>query len=147
MERNHATPADRDEARTFITSSRPYIAAAAIVATAATAGSLYFSYGMGLYPCDLCWFQRVCMYPLVAVLGVGAYERRDVSTTALCLAVPGLLLSSYHSYLQMGGASECSIGAGCGTIQYQIFGLSIPNLAWIAFLAIAVLALGSRARR
>lgn len=135
-----------DDSRVLAASSRKYVAAAAVAALVATIGSLYFSYGMGLYPCDLCWLQRVCMYPLVVVLGVGCYERWDVSTIVLWLAVPGLVLSSYHSYLQVAGPERCSIGAGCGTVQYQLLGFSIPNLAGIAFLLVVVLTVAARVR-
>ena len=48
---------------------------AAVVAVVATAGSLYFSEVADFVPCRLCWFQRICMYPLVAVLVVGAMLR------------------------------------------------------------------------
>ena len=47
-----------------------------IVATVTTLGSLYYSEHAGFVPCELCWYQRIVMYPLVIVLGV-AWLRRD----------------------------------------------------------------------
>lgn len=55
---------------------RRLLASATVVAGVATAGSLYLSLGLGLVPCELCWYQRVLMYPLVVVLGVAAAEGR-----------------------------------------------------------------------
>ncbi len=52
------------------------MAALTVVAGVATAGSLYFSEVLGLVLCDLCWYQRILMYPLVVVLGVAAWENR-----------------------------------------------------------------------
>jgi disulfide bond formation protein DsbB len=45
-----------------------------LVAATATAGSLSFSEVAGFPPCDLCWYQRIAMYPLVVVLGVAAWR-------------------------------------------------------------------------
>jgi len=38
--------------------------AAFVVAAVATGGSLFFSEIAHFVPCELCWFQRICMYPL-----------------------------------------------------------------------------------
>lgn len=120
--------------------ARVTLAACAFVAAVATAGSLYFSEVLGLYPCELCWLQRIGMYPLVVVLGVAAVESRlAVWRTALPLAIGGGVISLYHSYIQRASvAASCSVG-GCGSIQYELFGVfSIPNLAAIAFGLITV---------
>lgn len=118
--------------------SRTILAACTLVATVATAGSLYFSEILGLYPCELCWIQRIGMYPLVVVLGVAAYEDRiGVRRTALPLAVGGGAVAAYHSYLQSRPAATCSTG-GCGSVQFELFGLlSIPNLSLLTFSSIA----------
>src|SRR5437870_4857275 len=44
------------------------IAIAFVVAAVTTAGSLYYSESAGFTPCELCWYQRIVMYPLVVVL-------------------------------------------------------------------------------
>ena len=112
-----------------------------LVALVATAGSLYFSLGLGLVPCELCWYQRILMYPLVLVLGVAALEnRRRVFLTALPLSALGTVVAAYHSWLQVSDTTgTCSVGGGCSAIQYQVAGLSIPNLSLIAFVLITVI--------
>ncbi|WP_144799519.1 disulfide bond formation protein B [Halorubrum depositum] len=118
-----------------------WLSAATLVATVATAGSLWFSLGLGLAPCDLCWYQRILMYPLVVVIGVAAIEGRPaVARTALPLAGLGLGLSTYHSYLQATQA-QCTLGGPCATVQWQspALGLTIPNLSLVAFALLAVL--------
>ena len=40
------------------------------VAAVSTAGSLWFSEVGDFVPCELCWYQRILMSPLVVVLGV-----------------------------------------------------------------------------
>jgi disulfide bond formation protein DsbB len=117
--------------------SRVLLAAATVVAAVATAGSLWFSLGLGLVPCELCWYQRILMYPLVVVLGVAALEdRAGVWRTVLPLALPGLAVAAYHSYLQATTVA-CGLG-GCATVQWRapLVGLSIPNLSLVAFLLV-----------
>ena len=41
-----------------------------VLAAAATAGSLVFSEVIGYEPCELCWYQRITMYPMVVIFGV-----------------------------------------------------------------------------
>lgn len=132
------------KARISQLSSRSFLAAGTGIAATATVGSLYFSLGVGLFPCELCWYQRILMYPLVVILGVAAYENRiSVYRTVLPLAVLGGGIAAYHSYLQLSPATSCGFSGGCGSIQWQIkeVGLTIPNLSLIAFVLIILLLL------
>lgn len=128
-------------------SGRALLAALTLVASVATAGSLYFSLGLGLVPCELCWYQRILMYPLVVVGGVAAVEARPTAwRTVLPLSLGGLVVAAYHVYLQEtpAAAGSCSIGGGCAAIQYPMLGglLTIPRLSLLAFLLVSLLALG-----
>jgi disulfide bond formation protein DsbB len=116
------------------------LAAGTIVAAVATAWSLYLSLGLGLVPCELCWYQRILMYPLTVILGVAALENRSgVYRTALPLSVLGAGIAAYHSWLQVsGGSGTCSIGGGCSAVQYRFLGLSVPNLSLIAFVLVSL---------
>ncbi len=135
-------------------SERALLGGATAIALVATLGSLSLSEGMGLVPCELCWYQRILMYPLVVVLGVAAWERRErVYRTALPLSVAGTGIAAYHSWIQataVGGSAGCSIG-GCGAILFRLepLGLTIPNLSLVAFLlvTVALLVVWRRVRR
>src|SRR4051794_1776103 len=48
---------------------------AALVAIVTTGGSLYFSQVAGFIPCELCWVQRIAMYPLALILTIAAVRR------------------------------------------------------------------------
>jgi len=110
---------------------------ALLVAAVATVGSLNYSLGMGLYPCRLCWYQRILMYPLVVVLAYALVRGdRDVYLAVLPLSVPGAAIAAYHSYLQVAGSASCGAGLGCGTIQYRVAGLTIPNQSLVAFVLV-----------
>ena len=124
------------------------LAAGTFVAVVATVGSLYLSLGLGLIPCELCWYQRILMYPLAVVLGVAALEDRSgVYRTALPLSVLGIGVAAYHSFVQVtADQTTCTVGS-CGSIQYQVFGLTIPNLSLLAFVLISLSLLVALRRR
>lgn len=72
-----------------------------LVAAVTMAGSLYYSIGAHYLPCELCWYQRICIYPLAAILLVGALRRdRKVWMYAGIPAVVGVVIAAYHTQLQ-----------------------------------------------
>jgi disulfide bond formation protein DsbB len=114
------------------------------VALVAMSGSLYFSDVVGFVPCLFCWYQRIAMYPLVLVLGVGLLQRDPtVWRFALPLPLVGLVLSLYHVSLQYRPSLEiisCGSGAPCSGRYMLVYGfVSIPVMAGAAFLLIAAL--------
>jgi disulfide bond formation protein DsbB len=130
---------------------RHLLAALTLVAGVATAGSLFFSLGLGLVPCTLCWYQRILMYPLVVVGGVATVETRAGAwRTVLPLSVAGTAIAAYHVYLQVrpAAAGTCGIGQSCAAVQYPMLGglLTIPRLSLVAFLLVSGLALVVAAR-
>ena len=119
--------------------------AAAAVASTATLGSLWYSEVAGFVPCELCWYQRIAMYPL-AVLLVVAAVRRDLTIRlhARLLAGIGLVISAWHVAVQrlpsLSGTSSCSADAPCTAIWVDSFGVfTIPTMAACGFLAVLVL--------
>src|SRR5688572_7828432 len=54
------------------------------VATTCTLGSLFYSEVAHFVPCELCWYQRIAMYPLVVLLGVATLTR-DTSVSRYVL--------------------------------------------------------------
>ncbi len=120
-----------------------------IVAMLATLGSLYLSQVAGLVPCEFCWFQRICMYPLSLLLGVAAF-RGDVGIAKryfMPLAIVGAGLATYHYQLEhiVGEPTVCGVAVPCNTAAFNIFGfISVPFLSLAAFLLITTLLLIAR---
>jgi disulfide bond formation protein DsbB len=124
-----------------------------LVALVAMSGSLYFSQVAHFEPCLLCWYQRIAMYPLVAVLGVAAVRNdRDVVRYALPLALIGLPISLYHyvieSFPALAGAA-CDPRNPCTLVWFREFGfITLPFMALTAFALIAsLLVLAARGER
>ncbi|HUC20296.1 MAG TPA: disulfide oxidoreductase [Candidatus Polarisedimenticolaceae bacterium] len=109
------------------------------MALVATLSSLYLSNVMALPPCVLCWYQRIAMYPLVIILGVGILRReRAVYQYVLPLAAIGWLIALYHSLLQWkiipDALAPCVQGISCTTVQINLLGfITIPFMSLIAF--------------
>ncbi|MHB8893193.1 MAG: disulfide bond formation protein B, partial [Candidatus Limnocylindrales bacterium] len=99
-----------------IRAALPYIAWAQ--ALVATSGSLFLSEVLGYPPCVLCWYQRIAMYPLVAIIAV-AILRRDarLHLYVLPLSLVGLAIALYHNLLYIGVIPEtgtvCRAGVSC----------------------------------
>lgn len=108
-------------------------------ALVAMISSLFFSEVMKLEPCLLCWYQRIAMYPLVLILGLGiALKDKQMKLYALPFSIIGLCIAGYHNLLYYGIVSEgivpCSVGIPCTVRQIEWLGfISIPLLALVAF--------------
>ncbi|MEM1206930.1 MAG: disulfide bond formation protein B [Acidobacteriota bacterium] len=115
------------------------------VAAAGTAGSLFFSEVMELPPCVLCWYQRICLFPLVVILARALFPLDTrVVRYALPIAVLGWLTAGYHNLIYLGVVPEnlqpCSRGVPCSQESATWFGfLSIPLLSLLGFTLITVL--------
>ncbi len=121
-----------------------------VVALIATSGSLYFSGVLKLPPCMWCWYQRIAMYPLVLVLGVGFFRGdSNVWRFALPLPIVGAVISAYHVALQYQPSLEvvaCTTGVPCTARLLVVHGfVSIPVMAGSAFLLITALLFTLRA--
>ena len=68
-----------------------------VIACLAMLGSLYFSEIVGDEPCHLCWYQRICIFPLAIILGIAAFRNAyRIILYVLPLSLIGLGISLYH---------------------------------------------------
>ena len=113
------------------------------MAVVATAGSLYFSEIANFVPCTYCWYQRIAMYPVAAILLIAAITRDERAVRyVIPIAVIGLGLSIYHYQLQLfpEQATACSSGVPCNAKYVEEFGfVSIPFMAGCGFIAVIAL--------
>ncbi|MFM8380726.1 MAG: disulfide bond formation protein B, partial [Actinomycetota bacterium] len=114
------------------------------IAAVATAGSLYFSEVADYVPCRLCWFQRICMYPLAGILLVAAARNdRSVRWYALPLLLAGIGISAYHYLIEWRpawGEGACGIGPSCTDVWFRRLGfMTLAGMALSGFLAMLAL--------
>jgi disulfide bond formation protein DsbB len=125
-----------------------YALLALLTAGAATLGSLYFQYIEEYSPCDLCWYQRIAIYPLVVIFGIALATRewKTAAQHALPFTILGILLSVYHNIVYYnanfwnpnGTPLPCTTGSVSCSERYVEFAgfITIPFLSLIALLVI-----------
>ncbi|RSK26225.1 disulfide bond formation protein B [Bacillus sp. HMF5848] len=113
----------------------------------ATIGSLFFSEVQKYIPCELCWYQRIFMYPLVILLGIAIIKKDYLfARYSIAMSSIGGLISFYHILIQkvpafQSASPSCTI-IPCTTTYINWFGfISIPVLAFIAFTTIFIMSI------
>ena len=118
-----------------------------MTAVASMAGSLYFGEILGLTPCVLCWYQRIAMYPLVLIIGIGIVKKdRNFLNYALPLSIIGGAIAFYQNLLYYNVIQErlipCTFGISCTTKYIQLLGfIDIPLLSLFSFILITAVLL------
>ena len=119
-----------------------------LLVSVSTTISLFFSSVLEYEPCVLCWYQRICLFPMIFILAAGLFPTFDKSVIkyALPLSIAGGLVAFYHTLLYAGIIPEniqpCSKGVSCTEKYIELFGfVSIPMLSFLAFSTLVALLL------
>ena len=123
----------------------PLLFLAWVVVTIATLGSLFFSEVLEVPVCELCWYQRIAMYPLVLILALSLfpYDPKVVRLAGMLAAV-GWLIAMFQVLLIAGvvpeGAQPCVRDVPCSETHISLLGfLNIPTLSLLTFSLIGLL--------
>lgn len=116
-----------------------------VIAASGTLVSLIYSEVIGFAPCELCWVQRIFLYPHVIILGLALWKNtKDAARYCLALSGIGALVALYHFYGQSFNPSAlpgCDAigGASCAVRYFVEFGyVTIPLMSLTAFLLIII---------
>ncbi|PLR97858.1 disulfide oxidoreductase [Bacillus sp. T33-2] len=128
-------------------SRESYLFGAWAISVIAMFGSLYFSEIRQYEPCELCWYQRILMYPLVLILGIATVKKDyRISFYAMIMSALGALIALYHYSLQKipfmaDNAYSCGRIPCTGQYINWLGFITIPFLALVAFIIIFILSL------
>jgi len=104
-----------------------------LMALFGTVGSLIYSEVLKLPPCDLCWIQRIMIYPQIIILGVALWKKqKDIFDYVIGLNIIGIIFAGYQYIMQMISYNgPCIIGAGtCFNRDVFEFGyITIPLMS------------------
>ena len=110
--------------------------------------SLYLSNIKKIPPCELCWYLRICLFPLVLILGQAAYFYfRSIIQFIIIFPLMGAIISIYQiSYALMYQNQICSNNIECVRMTSLLFNnpLIMPILSLIAFVLIIFFLLVSK---
>ena len=97
------------------------IAFSLVIAIGSVASSLFYSEIAHFVPCLLCWWQRIILYPQAVILLV-ALIANDERVRKYCatLSAIGVVLATYHSYLQFGGNALVPCAANGITLRTRL---------------------------
>lgn len=85
-----------------------------LAAFGAVALSLFYSEIVGYPACELCWIQRIFLYPQLILFGMELYKKEhSIVDFSLVFAILGSITSIYHVYVEAGGTR----GLACATID------------------------------
>jgi disulfide bond formation protein DsbB len=123
-----------------------------LIALIASLGALFIGEVMGQLPCNLCWYQRAFMFPLVIILAIASFNGDSSGWRyGLPLAAIGALIAGFHSLTYAGvlptAIQPCGEGPSCSGADMTVFGvLPLPYLSLLAFSGIALLLILARRR-
>lgn len=116
-----------------------------LLAFSATVASLVYSEYFLLIPCELCWYQRIFIYPQMLILFVAIIKKfENVFYYILPFSIGAILVSGYHYIIQLGYTSAvCNLGVLDCTVRYfTYFGfITMPFMSLIVSLTILLLVL------
>jgi disulfide bond formation protein DsbB len=114
----------------------------------ASVGSLIYSNIIGFPPCDLCWWQRIFLYPQVFIAGIAILKKdKTIIEYLLPLSIVGGALALYQSAVQWGLLAnsflKCTaIGGECAKVYVNEFGyITIPFMSLSIFVYLIALKL------
>lgn len=112
--------------------------------------SLFYSNIVGFPPCELCWVQRIFLYPQLILFGMELYKRdKSIVDFSIVFAIFGSIVSMYHIYIENGGSSSLDCAAktsisanqvSCATRYVYEFGyITMPLMALTLSLFIIII--------
>lgn len=118
-----------------------------LIALGAIALSLFYSNIIGFPVCELCYLQRIFIYPQFILFGMELYKRdRTIIDFSMVFALLGIITSIYHIYIEHGGTSGLPCAApsateiSCATrYVFEFSYVTIPVMALTASLLILLL--------
>jgi disulfide bond formation protein DsbB len=92
-----------------------------LVSLGAVLLSLFYSEIVGYPPCELCWIQRIFLYPQFILFSMELYKReRSIVDFSIVFAIFGAITSLYHVYVENGGSSSLGCAALTPTNTNQV---------------------------
>ncbi len=112
----------------------------------ATTGSMLLSIYFQLAPCELCWYQRMFLFP-IPIIAFIATLKKDLNARVymFALSVVGILFATYHSFLQLNILKSVPVFCNpdapvdCSVPQFIYYGfVTVPVMSFAVFLFLLI---------
>jgi disulfide bond formation protein DsbB len=113
-------------------------------------GSMMYSTVIGYPPCDLCWYQRIALYPLVLISGYELFKKTNMlAPLGIMFSAIGTIVALYHNigFWTNSSTLPCSSGISCLTQYVNEFNYVTIPLMSLTLGALITLILAIRLRR
>lgn len=108
-----------------------------------TFGSLFFSIVLEYPPCDLCWYQRIFIYPWTIIVLIAIWKKDyHIGIYVFWGSILGAIIALYQSIMVWFPSLNLSTGCGiipCDNAIINWFGfITLPFLSFLSFVVILV---------
>lgn len=116
-----------------------------LIALAAFLIAQYSGDILGLPICHLCWYQRICIYPLAIIIGIAAFRNDGgivIYTIPLTLLGAAFALFQYFEQMipNFLPIMVCKQGPSCSTIHFKLLGfITFPFMSLVACIVMTIL--------
>jgi disulfide bond formation protein DsbB len=129
-----------------------YVAMIGLISLGSVVGALIYQLAYLTPVCELCWWQRIFLFPISIVAAVAVWRgAREAHVTTAILSAFGLFYSAYHYYYHFQGlvlgnvlSLPCSSGGllpACTESPILTFGfVTIPLMGILVFSSMLILA-------
>jgi disulfide bond formation protein DsbB len=112
----------------------------------AVVGSLVYSEIVGFPACDLCWYQRIFLYPQAIIVLMAMFRKdKTVIDYLVPLSIIGAVVALYQSIIQwgfsFGSILDCTaVGGACAKVYVKEYSyITIPFMSLSVFVYIIAL--------
>ncbi|MCB1827805.1 MAG: disulfide bond formation protein B, partial [Coxiellaceae bacterium] len=96
-----------------------------LIALAAMLTAQYSSDFLGLPVCHLCWYQRICIYPLVVIIGIAAFRNDgNIALYTMPMTLCGAAFALFQYLEQMipdfAPILVCTQGPSCSMVHMKL---------------------------
>lgn len=114
--------------------------------------AVYYSDGIGIVPCGLCWWQRIFLFPQAVLFAAALFKKEAarIADYSIWLSLFGGAIALYQHYIQIVGESPlpCPVSGGDCVKRFLFeFGyITFPLVAFSVFALLIILMLFARKR-
>ena len=114
-----------------------------VIAMLSTFGSLFFSIILEYPPCDLCWYQRIFIYPWTIIVLIAIWKKDyHIGIYIFWGSIIGAIIALYQSIMvwfpNLNLSTSCGI-IPCDNAIINWFGfITLPFLSFVSFVIILI---------